>query len=309
MNHVASIKDRLIWARFPDRIYARKCWMGIGLLSDNGLPLCCMHMFLAAKAMAEEAGMRAELIVLLADEHATSAGAWPEKVRHRARARAAEVEAIGDLLGISCEIILASSLNSSSQFVSQLNRACDWVQRAHPGAVVNFSEYHVRGVADVLFFRELGGVKIGWSASSQLQTGRGRRHEPGTDLIAAQINSSVAAVYVRHGVTLDSSRPKGVPYTEMKDTSSRLMLTGPDRGNFVCKLNAPNVTSRRRAAVLEHLTITIEAFEFLVGPLPGANIIAKAESLRQELDSRLESEIYEQNPVATQQNVSTHFIE
>jgi hypothetical protein len=271
----------LIWANVgPDNEPYAYSWLGLGLLSDNGLPFDCVQMFLAAKYLCLQADDGVPLKVLLADAHALTTGTvTDETVNPRAARREGEVKAISALLGIPCEVIRASACDADPDFCDIL----DEVRRLVAGNTIGDAEpppgYIIRGIADVLYFNQDGGLKVGWSAHSDLKEGRGRNDEFGTDIRAAKIKPGVRAVYVRHGVTLDSKRPRAVPYTEGKDTSVRLMLTGKGRGNFKAKLNAENVSENRRWEVLEHVTVTVSAFEMLVRPLDGDGIIEKAEAI------------------------------
>jgi hypothetical protein len=274
----------LIWATLgPDDDPYGYPWFGLGLLSDYGLPLDCLHMFLAAK-YCSLASTEGTLKVLLADSHALSTGKVAEDtVQKRADRREQEVQHISSLLGLHCQVIRASCLDQDPAFSEMLAEVRDCAAITANTDEQSLAEYSVRGIADVLHFHQTGGLKVGWSYDHQL-TGRGRHHEYETDAIAAQIMPGVRAVYVRHGVTLDPRRPVAVPYTEAKDTSARLMLTGSDRGNFKAKLWSEAVKDRHRRPVIDHIAGAVAAFEALVMPLVGDNVFDKAEAIVHLLD-------------------------
>ena len=265
----------LIWARLGRRGPFHHVWFGFGLLSNLGLPLDSLQMFLAAKRLYSEGADARPVTVLLADAHALSNGADLDSVSRRAATRAAEIRDIAAVIHLPVTIQLASALDGDAQFQDALLRAEEICGR--DGEVRH--RYTIRGVADVLHYCRGGGVKVGWTHSADLVPGRGRHHEFETDALAYLVEPNSAAAYVRHGVTLDSSRPVAVPYTEMAATTSRLMLTGPDRGCYREKLSAPTVSAKRRQSVLSHLAVTVEAFEDLVAPLSGGDLIEKAEGL------------------------------
>lgn len=285
---VAAIEERLVWARLAQAPRPHRYWFGLGLLSDHGLPLCCMHMFLAAKALECHRPSAQPLIVLLADAHALQAGHPAADVARRARIRAREVRAIAATLRLDLQLRLASQMDADPLFREDYDRVRTWLASAEAAAMPPLPIYIQRGVADVLHFNRRGGVKIGWSVSSRLQPGQGRHHEPETDLLAARIQPETAAVYVRHGVTLDVSRPRAVPYTELEDPERRLMLTGPSAGRYAARVAGCRLSARRRAELLDHLARTVEAHESLVGPLSGADVIAKVECLQREIAQMLE---------------------
>lgn len=279
----AVIEQRLVWARLAQTPRPHRYWLGLGLLSDHGLPLCCMHMFLAAKALECHRPSAQPLIVLLADAHALQAGHAAADVARRARIRAQDVRAIAVAVGLDLQLRLASQMDADPLFRDDFERVRAWLASTEAADLPPMPVYIQRGIADVLHFNRRGGVKIGWSVSSRLQPGQGRHHEPETDLVAARIDPATAAVYVRHGVTLDAHRPRAVPYTEMKDPEHRLMLTGSSAGRYAARLAGCRLSARRRAELLDHLARTVEAHESLVGPLPGADVIAKTERLQQEI--------------------------
>jgi hypothetical protein len=284
----AVIEQRLVWARLAQAPCPHRYWFGLGLLSDHGLPLCCMHMFLAAKALECHRPSDQPLVVLLADAHALQAGHAAADVGRRARIRAQEVRAIAGVIGLDLQLRLASEMDADPLFRDDFDRVRTWLASAEAAAMPPLPIYIQRGIADVLNFNRRCGVKIGWSVSTRLQPGQGRHHEPETDLVAARIQPATAAVYVRHGVTLDVRRPRAVPYTEMDDPEHRLMLTGPSAGRYAERVAGCLLGARRRTELLDHLARTVEAHEALVGPLPGADVIAKAERLQQEIAENLQ---------------------
>ena len=284
MNNTAIEKarpmsTRLVWASLNGNAEPAFTWFGLGLLSDFGLPLDVLQMVLAAKDAVGTYDLSAPIVVLLADSHAISIGAAPSLVASRATNRRAEVHAIGRALGLRCTVVLASEIERNAAYLEQHSRARAFLANHDDAAEESSPAYTVRGVADDLFFGLAGGLKIGWSKASTLRRGEGRHHEPETDLIASEIDPCVSALYVRAGTTLDSKRPTAVPYTELHDPSKRLMLTGPDCGRFDKKLNSADLSPRRARAVIEHLAITVEAFQQLVTALDGEDLVNRAETL------------------------------
>lgn len=294
----AAIEQRLVWTRLPTTPSSPRYWFGLGLMSDHGLPLCSMHMFLAAKALESTRPSAHPLVVLLADAHALQAGHAAADVCRRARIRAQEVRAIASALGLDVQVRLASQMGADPLFSSDSDRTRAWLASPEANDLPSLPVYIQRGIADVLYFNRVGGVKIGWSVSRRIEPGQGRHHEPETDLVAARIDPATSAVYVRHGVTLDVRRPRAVPYTEMNDPEQRLMLTGPVAGRYAARLRGCRLSARRRAEVLDHLALTIEACETLVGPLPGIDPVAKAERFQHELAVLLHATAPDREPTS-----------
>lgn len=269
---------RLLWASLNVTAAPVFVWEGFGLLSDEGLPFDSLQMALAAKELAVANRLATDLVVLLADEHACSTGSASSVVARRAARRSTEMRAICELLRLPVRVLLASELGRDPLFANKLGRARQWASGARQSDAPPPAEYTIRAIADDLYFASLGGVKVGWSRASTISPGRGRHHEPEVDLLASTLDPAISAVYVRAGVTLDSKRPAAVPYTEF-EPASRLMLTGPHRGDFARKLAAPDVSPKRARAVAEHIELTVEAFEKLIGQLDGGDVVEKAEDL------------------------------
>lgn len=276
-----TTKPELIWARIGEHARTRHVWFGLGLLSDLGLPIDVLQMFLAAKSLCDVTADRRPVTVLLADAHALAGGEDPLAVSRRAAIRTEEVQRIGAMVGLPVRVLPATQMDEDEVFRGALASALSWCS----GSDLSYSNYTIRGVADVLYLCRGGGVKVGWSRSANIAAGHGRHHEPETDALALSIDRDVRAVYVRHGVTLDSSRPNAVPYTEKApDTRHRLMLTGGDRGHFAAKLSDPAVSNNRRKPVIAHLSVTIAAFESLVGELHGNGVLEKATEIVAKLN-------------------------
>jgi hypothetical protein len=273
-------QDGLIWAGLNFDSDSRPfksshLWLGLGLLSDLGLPFDALSMFLAAKQIQNAVRASRPVTVLLADAHAWANGVDQATVTRRSQDRVEDLRRVSTLLELPVRPLLASLLDDDSGFsesYASAKEVCelDGVER---------HAYTVRGVADVLYFARNGGIKIGWTRSADPADGRGRHHEYETDALAAKADRRVMAAYVRPGITLDSSRPVAVPYTETVGGRTRLMLTGPDCGNFIAKLSDQTVSPRRRKAVLEYIAIIVRAFEACVRPLDGDDPLTKAESL------------------------------
>jgi hypothetical protein len=276
----------LFWASLGEGQQHHGSWFGFGLLSDLGLPFDSLQMFLAAKAIGVLQGSDEPPVVLLADEHALSAGASAASVRARARERRREIAAISRVLETRFETVLASEIAAKPGYVCILAEARDWLARNPCDETRTFAEYSIRGVADDLYFARSGRAKVGWSSEPTIRAGHGGHHEPETDAIALRMERSFAARYVRVGTTLDSKRPKAVPYTQREATDHRLMLTGSDAGGFARKFVASGASERRLEAMEAHLAITVAAFEALVKPLAG-QLVHKAEAIRVEVGREL----------------------
>jgi tyrosyl-tRNA synthetase len=245
-------------------------------------------MFLAAKKVSPA---NKPVDVLLGDAHAICTGADPEVVARRANTRRVELRAIERLLGTHFNILLGSEIVQRGSYKQELDRVRSWI--ASNGGP-KLTEYSVLGVVDDLYFHRQGKLKVGWSDGPTIRAGRGRHHEAEADLIAQQIDPAFRACYVRHGVTLDSKRPVGVPYTESVSTAHRLMLTGEDSGGFARKLSPAPSGKTRFPDVLDHLEIAVNEYETLVMPLEG-DVVNKAEAIYLRLKELLD----EGKPTAT----------
>ncbi len=286
----AELEGRLLWSSLGSPRDGCRFWMGFGLLSDHGLPFCVLQMLLAARILIDrrQAGEVPDrrVTVLLADHHARSAGEAASRVAWRVARRRRELAAIGSCLGLELEPLLASSMDDDPTFSDCLvvTRGLDEDRIANGAEPLQ--PYVLRAVADVLWFHRQRGVKVGWAANSSLDPYRGRNDEPRTDLIAACIEPTIAAFYTPHGVSLDSRRPRAVPYTEIARPDQRLMLTGSQAGSFDHRLHDPSVSHRRRAAVMKHLRLIVDCFEAAIGPLLGDDPVAKAETLQSMVAAR-----------------------
>lgn len=228
-------------------------------------------------------------VVLLADSHALTEGHDQSVVERRAAIRRVEIECISIALGIELQVIESSQLDRFARFQQALREIESGRAGIQNGQGESVSRYTARGVADVLYFAGLGMTKVGWSKRADLTSGR--HNEPETDRFASKINPAVSAAYVRHGVSLDPLRRVAVPYSELKNTAERLMLTGTDRGRFREKITAilaGSASARRQCeTVCAHLEVCINSLQGLVGRLEGTDVIEQAEAIVHRVNAQL----------------------
>ena len=262
-----SVRTGLAWAILNDRPIG-PVWMGIGLTSDRGLPFDALSMFLTATAIQKEQGDVRPVLLLLGDAHAKSTGIDAGVVQARVNELQRNISRISQLIKTDIHVIQASDLDRIGRFRDTF----DFVKSKN----LPTGEYVVRGVADVLYFSDLGMSKVGWSRHPDLREGGHDERE--TDRFAEEIDPSVvSAVYVPHGRPLDPARCAAPPYTEPKDAKQRLMLTGLERGGFRAKLSeCPHKVARR---VLEYVSAIVQEFEHQVGELGCGDELDKAEEI------------------------------
>lgn len=252
-------------------------FMGWGLLSDTGLPFDALMMSLEARRLSMDYKIGRPPILLLPDAHAEAIGTNRILVETRADRMREHAGRIAEGVGIPLEIIRASDLTDMEGYRAAHADASRLVRDAAPPEEP--SPYTILGIADAVLMARMGFVKVGWSISPDIADAKGRNHEPATDRLAQQIEPSVRAVYVPHGARMDLKKPKAAPYLEMHDTSARFMLTGPDAGHFREKAFRRQGEKRAFRDAMDRLSSIVGAFERLVRPLEGADVVAKAEAI------------------------------
>lgn len=272
-------RHELVWAKLEPLTVTtspyRRPWFGWGLLSDEGLPFDAMSMVLVGRQLREELSTGVPLLSLIPDEHAISVGEDSHIISDRVDRIIREVEAIGDVIDTPVDFVLASELKCLPEYKEALREADKLIEELKE----DVSPYTRLGIADDVFMARAGGIKIGWTAVTDIGSKSGRYHEPATDLLAQIVEPKMKAVYTGPGRRMDINRAKAAPYLELMSTVQRFMLTGSDCGHFQDKAQACSGQKGAYRAAVELVKSIVDTFELNIGPLNGCNSLNKAEEL------------------------------
>jgi len=245
-----------------------------------GLPIDAVTMVIAAE-LARRAYQQAEVVLLVADQHAVEAGADLGRVAAIATHYKSLLSAISRLLEIpSFAVILASELDRDVSFRGVLDQA----KRRGAG----HNAYFDREAADIEFLRRHRrlGLKIGWRRS-----GRSGRNDASGDTLGRPVGTNELAfdrhylatfpegdatrfLYVGPGRTLDPARPFVPPYVEPHG-EHRIVLRADEQ--VAAKL--ARCPASYRDGVLRHYDVLLAGWEALAGPLGGSSTPDRLQAL------------------------------
>jgi len=284
INDEKKVLELLVWSGIPpggsDHLPPPKgVWAGVGCTSPHGFPLDFLAMPLAGLATGL-VHVESPMEFLIADHHATLGGNGADSAitRERGLQRHADLVRIGCAMGLPFTVRFASDIAQDDAY----GFVQDWIQ---PQMALIADEqntaYNAQAVVDAVWMSMRGRLKIGWSRYPQhkMQPGKGRSDEfNGTDRFAKRFLEGFASIYVRPGVTTDSTHPVGIPYSvHSEGPHHRLMLAGPEAGMFPNRVELASAS--RQKELNQQVERTVIAWEHLVGSVPGKDMIAKAERI------------------------------
>lgn len=260
-----------------------RVWLGVGITSANGLPFDTLSMLLLAGATGAVTPDQ-PLEALIADQAVRDGAVCdPNDIAPRIRNRRDDITRIARAMNLPVIVRLESELMSQAARDELMREIRECLNGINDPVL---TPYVYTAVADAIHFARRGFWKIGWVADPSLKRGVGRFDEfNGSDFWARLVEPAMTAIYTRPGVTFDPTRPRAVPYTEPRDTTYRLMLTGETAGNFKKRIADKAPKPKHVWPVIGQVERITSAWERRRGELEGDDSLDKAESIFRAVDA------------------------
>ena len=254
-------------------------YLGVGLCTrhhlSEGLPVDVLGLILPAEAIRRALGA-AQLLVLVADAHASTNHLPPDQIERRARRTVQALARVARRFALSRMVVVRASTFDSLDEFSGLLRA---IETASDG---RHHSYVLRQVADVAYLSRRCGplVKVGWMLGRALMR-RGATDELMFDrLVAPLSDASAAYVYCRPGRALDDERGRAPPYI-VRDVTRRVLLD--HREDVARKLEAAAASPLAVRAVKNHLRRITATYARTVAPLSAPTVEARTQNMLDRL--------------------------
>ena len=276
---ILSKPSRAAVRRFDDA--PRIVYLGVGLCTrdslSQGLPVDLLGMILPAEAI-RRAVAASQIVVLVADTHATTNNLPLGQVERRARRTVGAVARIARRLGLTRLVVLrASALDRETEFVRTLSTVtgaaqCTGGRDYHP--------YVLRQVADVAYFAERFGpvVKVGWAMSSKPLPSTTLDEAAFDRLVEPLTGARAAYIYCSPGRALDDGRRRVPPYI-VHDPARRVLLRHDEDVAGKLARAAACVSPGTLRAVRNHLRRLTASYVRVLEPVRGASVEDRVQAI------------------------------